>query len=76
MKISGFTFSRNGQKLYYPIKESIESMLPLVDEFIVALGDSDDDDKSLEEIESINSNKVKIIRTKWDLMKYPPNFLE
>ncbi|OGU58765.1 MAG: hypothetical protein A2X64_00555 [Ignavibacteria bacterium GWF2_33_9] len=71
MKISGFTFSRNGQKLYYPIKESIESMLPLVDEFIVALGDSDDDDKSLEEIESINSNKVKIIRTKWDLMKYP-----
>jgi len=38
MKISGFTFLRNGSILGYPFKESILSVLPIVDEFIVALG--------------------------------------
>lgn len=71
MKISGFTFTKNAQKLYYPIKQTILSALPLVDEFIVALGDCDSDDKTREEIDSINSNKIKIIDTVWDLDKYP-----
>jgi hypothetical protein len=71
MKISGFTMVKNADKLYYPIKQSIESMLPIVDEFIVALGDNDEDDHTLAIIESIDSDKVKIIRTVWDLNKYP-----
>lgn len=66
MKISGFTFVRNGLKLYYPVKESIESILPICDEFVVALGKGDEDDKTKEAIESINSSKVKIIETEWD----------
>lgn len=66
MKISGFSFVRNGDKLYYPVKESIESILPICDEFVVAVGDSDPDDKTRELIESINSPKVKIIDTVWD----------
>lgn len=70
MKISGFTMAKNADKLYYPIKESIESILPMVDEFVVALGDNDADDFSLERIQSINSPKIKIIRTKWNLEKY------
>ena len=36
MKISGFTFLRNGQVLGYPFVESIRSILPLVDEFVIA----------------------------------------
>ena len=66
MKISGFSFVRNGVKLYYPIKEAIESVLPICDEFIVAVGKGDEDDSTRREIESIGSPKVKIIDTVWD----------
>ncbi len=62
---------KNASKLYYPIKASIESILPIVDEFIVALGDCDEDDDTLEQIQSINSEKIKIINTIWDINKYP-----
>ncbi|MBU8893699.1 MAG: hypothetical protein KOO66_13045 [Bacteroidales bacterium] len=71
MKISGFTMGKNVDKLYYPVKPAIMSILPIVDEFVVALGKSDDDDKTREEILSINSNKIKIIDTVWDLEKFP-----
>ncbi|MES2795700.1 MAG: hypothetical protein V4683_07040 [Bacteroidota bacterium] len=71
MTISGFTFLRNAHKLYYPIKESILSILDLVDEFVIALGEGDADDTSLKIIQEINSPKIKIINTKWDLVKYP-----
>lgn len=71
MKVSGFTMVKNVSKLYYPIKESILSILDLVDEYVVALGDCDEDDRTREEILSINSNKIKIINTTWDIEKYP-----
>lgn len=71
MKISGFTMAKNVAKLYYPIKESILSILPIVDEYIVALGDCDEDDFTRKEIEQIQSSKIKIIDTVWDLDKYP-----
>ncbi len=71
MRISGFTMVKNGTKLYYPVKESIMSIIPIVDEFVVALGDCDPDDRTLAEIESINSPKVKIIDQVWDIVKYP-----
>ena len=38
MKISGFSFVRNGIKLYYPVVESISPILPIVDEFVVSVG--------------------------------------
>jgi len=71
MKISGFTMVKNAAKLYYPIKAAISSILPLVDEYVVALGDCDADDSTREEIESIGSPKIKIIDTVWDLETYP-----
>jgi len=71
MKISGFTMGKNALKLYYPMRQSIESILPIVDEFVVVLGDSDEDDRSREEIESIGSDKVRIVDTVWDIEKYP-----
>jgi len=70
MKISGFTMGKNITKLYYPIRQSIESILPIVDEFVIALGDSDNDDTVLKEIEKINSPKIKIINTVWNIEKY------
>ena len=44
--------------------------MPIVDEFIIALGDCDEDDHTLEEIKKIKSDKIKIIHTKWNIEKY------
>ena len=71
MKISAFTMGKNALKLYYPMRQSIESILPLVDEFVVALGDSDADDITKAEIEAIGSEKIRIVDTVWDIEKYP-----
>lgn len=70
MKISGFTFVRNADKYYFPVKESICSVLPLVDEFIVALGKGDTDDRTRQIIESIGSPKIKIFDRIWDQEKF------
>ena len=37
-KISGITFIKNGLTLGYPIKESIESILPICDEVVINIG--------------------------------------
>jgi hypothetical protein len=70
MKISGFTMVRNAGKYYFPIKEAILSILPIVDEFIVALGNCDADDDTLLQIESIQSPKIKIFHTIWDEQQF------
>lgn len=64
MKVSGFTFIRNAIKYDYPILEAIQSVLPICDEFVVAVGRSEDN--TLELIKSIQSAKIKIIETVWD----------
>lgn len=64
MKVSGFTFIRNAIKFDYPVVEAILSILPLCDEFVVAVGNSED--KTRELIESIGSDKIRIIDTIWD----------
>lgn len=71
MKLSAFTFIRNADKLSYPVKESILSVLPLVDEFVIAVGDNDPGDTTLNLINSLNSSKIKIINTVWDTIKFP-----
>ncbi len=64
MKVSGFTFIKNAEMLGYPFIESIQSVLPIVDEFIIAVGDSDDN--TLEIIKSIKDDKIRIIETQWN----------
>ena len=71
MTISGFSMGKNTGKLYYPLKPAILSILPIVDEFVVALGDSDPDDQTRDEILAINSEKIRIIDTVWEIEKYP-----
>ena len=65
MKISAYTYVRNGIRMGYPFIESIQSIVDLVDEYVVVLGDSDDG--SLEAIEKLNSPKIKIVGTVWDM---------
>ena len=64
MKISGFSIARNARKFNYPILESIRSILPICDEFVVNVGDSEDD--TLKLIQSLNSPKIRIIKNIWD----------
>lgn len=64
MKVSGFTFLRNGRKLGYPFAESIRSLLPIVDEFVVALGPCEDDTEAV--LRGIGDPKIRIIPTQWN----------
>lgn len=64
MFVSGFTIARNVVRADYPIKEAIYSVLPLCDEFIVAVGASDD--ATLTYIQSFDDPKIKIIETVWN----------
>ena len=64
MKISGFTIIKNAVLNDYPVVESIKSILPVVDEMVVLIGDCDDDTESL--IAEINSNKIRIHHSVWD----------
>ncbi|MDQ3396074.1 MAG: glycosyltransferase, partial [Bacteroidota bacterium] len=64
MKISGFTYLRNAFTYGYPFIPSILSLLPLVDEFVIVVGDSDDG--TLEAVENLKNEKIKIIRTTWN----------
>ena len=64
MKVSGFSFIKNAIKFDFPIIEAIESILPVCDDFYIAVGKSDDE--TLDLIKSINPKKIKIIETVWD----------
>ena len=64
MKVSGFTFIKNAVKYDFPLVESVTSILPLCDEFIIVHGDSEDSTRNL--IDSINSPKIKVFDTVWD----------
>jgi hypothetical protein len=64
MKVSGFTFIRNATKFDYPIVEAINSILPVCDNFFVAVGNSDDN--TLDLIQNIDKQKIRIIETIWD----------
>ncbi len=64
MKVTGFSFIKNAIIFQYPVAEALTSILPLCDEVIVAVGDSDDDTRAL--ISSIAPGKIKIIDSVWD----------
>lgn len=64
MRVSGFTCVRNAVRLQYPVVESINSILPIVDEFVVVVGDSDDG--TLDLIRGISSSKLRIIESIWN----------
>jgi len=65
MTISAYTYVRNGLKIGYPFLESIRSLLSIVDEYVVVLGDSDDGSRLA--IKSLGSSKIRVIDTVWDM---------
>jgi glycosyltransferase involved in cell wall biosynthesis len=64
MKVTAFSYIRNGFIYDYPFIESIQSVLPLVDEFIMVIGDSIDGTR--EAVEALNNPRIRIVDTVWD----------
>jgi hypothetical protein len=66
VRISGCSFARNAVKLDYPLREALQSMLPVVDELVVAVapGDAGDDTRGL--VESIGDARIRIVDATWD----------
>lgn len=64
MKVSAFTFLRNAQKHGYPFVPSIRSLLPIVDEYVIALGPCEDETEAM--IRAINDPRIRIIPTTWN----------
>ena len=73
MTISGFSFVRNGTLLYLPFIESMKSILPICDEFVMAVGEGDLDDETREALGRLNEPKLRIVGTTWDLKSFPQN---
>lgn len=64
MKIAGFTIIKNAVINDFPIVEAIQSILPVVDEMIVLIGDSSDE--TIQLIASIGDPKIKMHHSIWD----------
>ena len=64
MKVAGFTIIKNAVVNDFPIVEAIRSILPVVDEMVVLIGDSTDETIAL--IESIGDPKIKIHHSVWN----------
>lgn len=66
MKISGFTFIRNGVKFDYPFEESLRSLLPLVDELVVNVGVGDDETIARVRSMAASEPKMVVFESVWD----------
>lgn len=64
MRVCGFSILRDGVRFGYPFVESIKSVLPLVDRFVIQVGDCSDN--SLEVLKAIDDPKIDIEITPWD----------
>jgi len=64
MRVSGFSMVRDAVRLNYPVAESIRSILPICDEFVIAVGRSGDG--TLERVRAIGDPKVRVLETEWD----------
>ena len=64
MRVAGFTFIRNGVRFDYPFAESLRSLLPLCDEIVVAVGQSQDETRS--RILDLQDPRIRLIDTVWD----------
>lgn len=74
MLISGFTIIRNGLKYDFPFIESVKSVLPVCDEFIINVGISEDGTKQVIErfrdgLPVRERQKIVLFETEWPLDK-------
>src|SRR5690242_19597976 len=69
MRISGFSIACNAVRYGYPIEASLRSLLPLVDELILNIGEGDEETWNL--VAAMHEPKIKPFRSEWDFsMRY------
>jgi glycosyltransferase involved in cell wall biosynthesis len=73
MRVSGFTFLRNAILNGYPFEESIRSILPIVEEFICVIGESQDDTRL--RVDAIGDPKIRIIDSQWNEAMHDRGFV-
>ena len=66
MKVSGFTIAKDVIKQDYPAIESISSILPICDEFIINVGPSSDGTLELFYEFARKDKRIKIIQSQWN----------
>ncbi len=64
MKVSGFTIVKNAIRLDYPLVDSIRSILPIVDEYVVLVGKSEDGTEDA--VKAIGDPRIRIVGTEWN----------
>lgn len=64
MKVTGFTFIKNAVRFQFPVVEAIQSILPVCDEVVIVVGDSNDGTREL--VNTIGPDKINIIDSVWD----------
>ncbi len=75
VKISVYTIVKNAIKFDYPIVEAIKSILPIADEVVVNLGDSEDGTEGLLHKVFDGIEKVKMFNSKWETREQGTLFL-
>jgi glycosyltransferase involved in cell wall biosynthesis len=67
LPVSGFSIVRNAVQYGYPIAAALRSLAPLVDELVVAVGDSDDGTLELVRgLGGLGIPRLRIVETVWD----------
>lgn len=74
VKLSAFTIIKNAILFDYPIVESMKSILPTVDEYIVNVGICNDGTKEMLEREFADEPKVKMFDSEWEGKEYGTTF--
>jgi len=73
-KISAFTLIKNAINFDYPVVESINSLLPMVDEYVINVGDSDDGTRELIQDNFGDNPKCVIFDSVWEKPEDGTNF--
>ena len=73
-KISAFTLIKNAVKFDYPIVESVNSLLPLVDEYVINIGNSEDGTRQLVQTAFGNNPKCVLFDSEWEDPKSGTSF--
>jgi len=66
LKLSGFTFVRNGVRFDYPFVEALRSLLPLVDELVILVGKGEDETLSRVQALAAAEPRLKVFESVWD----------
>jgi hypothetical protein len=66
VRISGFTFVRKAVSLGYPVREALQSILPVVDELVVVVAAAEPDDGTRELVTSLDDTRIRVIDAAWD----------